>query len=148
MQEQFETIQTHLDAAQMHLIAIRAEMQRLEADGMYDSVPTESWQTRNGVDNQYLYHLFGMDRDGGYTGPDGKRKVYVGCRPERIAQARALANNRRRYDELARAARDLALWLDFRQTDLKQLANACRRWTRTELGPPATSAIAGSGPKE
>lgn len=78
---------------------------------MYPAIPTESWQDRNGT-GKYLYMLFSGNRHGGYSGPGGKRKLYVGNKPDRITEARRLAANRRRYDELQRARRNLIYWID------------------------------------
>jgi len=85
---------------------------------MYPAIPTESWQERGGR-GKYLYMLFPSDKRGaGYSGPGGKRKVYVGNKPERIAAARQLAANRRRYEDLQRARRNLLQWIDARNRAL------------------------------
>jgi len=123
----FEDIWTHIQAAQSHLDAIQAEMTRLEQDGMYPAVPTEQWQNRDGKGN-YLYHLFTMDHEGKYTGPEGKRKVYVGNKPDRIEAARHLATNRARYESLAQTHRRLDSWIYMRLLDIDRLADHTEQW--------------------
>jgi len=87
---------------------------------MYPAIPTESWQDRNGK-GKYLYMLFSVDCSGsGYSGPGGKRKVYIGNKPDCIKKARQLAENRRRYEKLQRARRELVNWITRRNRALRQ----------------------------
>ncbi len=89
IQQLFHTIHNSLDAAEQNLYAIQDEMERLERHGMYPPVPTEQWQARNGGEKTYLYMLFTLDwATGEYSGPDSKRRIYVGSKPARIQQAR------------------------------------------------------------
>jgi hypothetical protein len=85
-------------------------MRELEEDGMYDAVPTESWETRRGGDYEYLYMIF-PKIDGLYTGPGYRRKLYVGCKDERIDEARRLKRNRAEYETLAETLDELEKWL-------------------------------------
>lgn len=119
---QLHAIGHHLAGAQAHLARIQQMMDRIAQEGMYDAVPTESWQDRGGP-GRYLYHYFPQDRTGAsYLGPDGKKKLYIGVEPARIKEARRLAHNRRRYNTLNQAAAALQRWLGYRQTDLNNLA--------------------------
>ena len=77
---------------------------------MYPARSIESWQGRGGTE-RYLYMLFQSNGNAGYLGPGGKRKIYVGNKPDRIEAARGLAANRRRYDGLQRARRNLGYWI-------------------------------------
>jgi len=99
------------DAAKSHLAQLKDALLALEDAGMYPSLPTETWTTRRGKPTQYLYMLFEFIPGGGYRGPNGKRKLYVGNKPHRIAEARRLAENRRRYDSLKRKENALTFWL-------------------------------------
>jgi hypothetical protein len=130
---QLKMIYDGMIAAQNHLKRLRQTMARLQQEGMYDAVPTESWQDRGGA-GQYLYHYFPMDRLGsGYLGPDGKKKHYVGSDPARIAEARRLADNRRRYEDLAAAADRLEQWLTWRRQDLATLTGHAIAWPRFDF---------------
>jgi len=103
--------QKGVESAYHHLEDIEAAI--AQVGEMYPAIPAESWQDRNGK-GRYLYMLFPSNGNGAYTGPDGKRKLYVGNKPERIEAARRLAANRRRYEELQRARRNLRYWIDAR----------------------------------
>ena len=109
-------------------------------------MPSEQWQDRNGS-GQYLYLLFRLGPDGQYQGPDGKRKVYIGKDPDKIAEARRLAENRRRWERVNRAAKDLDNWLYLRGSELQTLAGKCGRWPTCDLGTVAPAAVATNGPK-
>jgi len=88
------------------LAALRAEWQAeladLEAQGVDEAVPAESWETRNGG-GKYLRLVFPTDRKTGQ-----RRKVYVGAYPSAIAEARARVERRRRWEELTRNLARLA----------------------------------------
>ena len=79
-------------ARQLEIIA--AEIQQLQAAGMYDQVPTESWETRNGGQTRYLRLVFPTDGT-------GRKKSYVGNDPLKIEEARAMVDRRKTYDRLA-----------------------------------------------
>jgi len=107
---------------------LESELAELEQTGMYPSVPSEQWQTRNGS-GEYLYMLFHTDRDGNYQGPDGKRKIYVGNKPERIEEARRLAANRVLYEQKRRSYDRLREWIhavNYQARYLKQKADGWR----------------------
>jgi hypothetical protein len=86
------------------LAALRAAWQEerasLEAAGMYDEVPAESWETRNGG-GRYLRLVFPQHEG-------ARRKVYVGSYPSAIAEARGRVERRKRYEELSRNLARLA----------------------------------------
>lgn len=138
-------IRKNLAGVTHHLHEILRAMNELEQAGMYPAIPTEQWQTRNGS-GQYLYMLFRQDRYGVYTGPDGKRKLYVGADPEKIAEARRLVANRRRWEELKAAAEKVDRWLKARQGDIEYLARNCQQWPCIELGLPVASGDQGVSP--
>jgi len=70
------------------------EIAQLEAAGMYDAAPAESWETRNGQ-GKYLRLIF-PQHDG------TRRKTYIGSYPSAIAEARAKIARRQRWEELTR----------------------------------------------
>jgi hypothetical protein len=49
-------------------------------------------------------------RDGLYTGPGYRRKLYVGNKPEKMDEAYRLRRNRIEYEELAEALEALKKW--------------------------------------
>jgi hypothetical protein len=138
-------IRENLAGAAHRLHEISQVMNGLEQTGMYPAIPTEQWQDRDGK-GKYLYMLFRQDRNGVYTGPDGKRKLYVGTDPEKIAEAHRLAANRRRWEELRAAARQLDIWLKARQGDMEHLARNCQQWPHTDLGLPVANVDQAASP--
>jgi len=74
----------------------QAEIASLEAQGVDEAIPAESWETRNGG-GKYLRLVFPTDRKTGQ-----RRKVYIGADPSAIAEARAKVERRRRWEELTR----------------------------------------------
>jgi DNA repair exonuclease SbcCD ATPase subunit len=128
-------IQEGIKAAEAHLETLNQAMTRLEDAGMYPAVPTEQWQSRNDSPPIYLYMIFRFDhRRGGYAGPAGKRKVYVGNKEERIAEARRLAKNRRLWEQLRRTASQLKTWLSSTERDIENLRRQAGNWPHLDAG--------------
>jgi hypothetical protein len=140
-------IRENLSGAAHHLHEILQVMNGLEQAGMYPAIPTEQWQDRDGK-GKYLYMLFRQDGYGVYTGPDGKRKLYVGADPEKIAEARRLTANRRRWEDLKAAAGKIDRWLKARQCDIEYLARNCQQWPRIDLGLPVANVDQAISPNE
>jgi len=93
-----DTIRDELSTALAHLVDLHQALGKIEAAGMYPALPTEQWQARgDSGEARYLYMLFRKNAEGTYQGPGGKRKLYVGADPGRQAEARRLAENRRRW---------------------------------------------------
>jgi hypothetical protein len=145
-----QTVCDELAKAKAHLAEIRSTMEALEQAGMYPAVPSEQWQGRNGGPKRYLYMLFGTNRHTGrYAGPDGKRKLYIGCKATNIAEARRLAENRRRWEELERAAKVLEGWISTMESKVQSLAWRAEGWTQVDvetLGPATGDQVATDGP--
>lgn len=152
-QDELTAINAALDAAECHRGELARKMAALELAGMYPAIPAEQWQDRGGA-GQYLYMIFRLGPDGQYLGPDGKRKVYVGNDPARIAEARRLAENRRRWEVAQQARQELERWIADRRQDLKDLglsvANLARRserWPTFDLGQVTPAAAGTPSPK-
>lgn len=91
---------------------IDAAMDAIRGAGMYENAPArESWESKNTSGPIYLYLYWRKDREGGYLGPDGKRKLYIGNDPGKIAEARRKVENQQLYLALQGARRRVALWL-------------------------------------
>jgi hypothetical protein len=106
--ESLETIRTEINMAETLLTLIGRRMKQLKDEGMYDAVPTESWE-RRGESGEYMYMIF--PKVGGlYTGPGYRRKLYIGCKEDRIAEARRLKRNREEYEDLDETRADLEKW--------------------------------------
>jgi len=120
--EHLGKIRVGMEKAHVHRTQIRRRMNQIEREGMYPAVPREQWQARNGGEARYLYMLFRMNPDGSYQGPDGKRKVYVGADPRKQAEARRLAANRRRWEELNTVLQNLNAWLTRLTRELAEMA--------------------------
>ncbi|HEX8833970.1 MAG TPA: hypothetical protein VF719_07200 [Abditibacteriaceae bacterium] len=132
LKEDFAFVLSDLQKATVHLVEIRASMQKLEAAGMYPSVPNESWQKRERGQTDYLYMTFRKDATGRFLGPQGMRKVYVGADPEKIAQARAMAQRRRDYDQLQADANALERYLAECRSQSQGLRRIAQRWPRAQ----------------
>lgn len=144
LEDHFATIREELQRAGAHLSIMQEELERLERVGMFDAIPTESWQARNGGDKKYLYLLFPQEHDGTFRSPTGKKKVYVGCKTQKIADARVQVARRRRYDDLHAIASRLADWIAWREQDVATLAQRCGFWTRADsalLGPDPSARL-------
>mgnify|MGYP000999989055 CR=1 FL=1 len=138
-----QTIDETLSAASENIHAAEAYLQELmiaaraiEKAGMYPSVPSEQWQTREGS-GQYLYMLFKTDRNGNYQGPDGARKIYVGNKQDKIDDARRLVQNRERYEGITRCIEDLTSYLRRQKFNVQRLQIDTADYPRTTcaLGP-------------
>ena len=128
--------------ARAHVAEIRKAMDVLGAAGMWPAVPTEGWSPSEG-----LTMLFQRNPDGSYKGPGGRREVTIGKDPAAIAEARRLAENRRRWEACELAAWNLDNWIDGRWLKLLDLAEDCRRWPAFDLGPVAPAAAVTPGVK-
>jgi hypothetical protein len=93
----------------------------------------------------YLHHYWRQDGRGGHEGPGGKRKTYVGCKVARIAEARRLVENRRRWEALERTRERLESWLDALGNDVAALAENAASLAR-ESGEYPRADLAGCAP--
>ncbi len=118
--EKVTLVQANIHSAREHLADIQNAMTPLELDGMYPAVPHFQWQDRNG-DGKYLYLIFRQNHDGSYTGPNGKKKVYIGSNEDRIEEARRLTNNRLKWQELEAKQAELARWIRMCESKLLML---------------------------
>lgn len=129
LDNQILLIETELDFAQSRLAEIEQSMRLLKLAGMYDSEPHFQWQSRN--DNgRYLYLIFRQNADGSYSGPDGKRKVYIGCNESNIAEATRLTQNYKAYCSLQNKANELKRWIRDYQYELENLEKQIARLVR------------------
>ena len=147
LREMFQVIEVSLDEARARECGMRDEMGRLETAGMYPAVPTEQWQARNGSSNRYLYMLFRYSVVmGEYSGPGGKRKVYVGCKEERVLEARRLVENRVQWEAVRREMRVLERWVIVFRRDLERLVQRANT-APSDLGPSRAEISKRSSPK-
>lgn len=109
-----------LERLEGELLAMREESQELEKMGMYPAVPSESWQPRNGK-GSYLRMI--MPRGT----PGVPRKLYVGNKPEKIAEARRLAARRQRWEELAKAIKNAEYFLNGIRVELSGISRRVER---------------------
>lgn len=93
-----------LERLEGELLDMREESQKLEKAGMYPAVPSESWQPRNGK-GSYLRMVFPRGT------PGMPRKLYIGNKPEAVAEARQLKARRVRWEELNEAIRNIESFL-------------------------------------
>ena len=76
-----ETIGVRLQEKRRRLGEIGVQIAELEEQGVYDSIPSESFEARNGGEKRYLRLVFP-------TGGRGRRKVYIGADSAAIEAAR------------------------------------------------------------
>jgi hypothetical protein len=132
--ERLEGISKLLDSLEAHADAIQKLLTGLEAEGMYPAIPTESFQKRNGSDTNYLYMMFGRSRRTGlYEGPEGKRKLYVGCKPNAIETARQLVENRRLFDQLTAHRKQIYWKIERTDSDLANIHRTLDHYTLIDL---------------
>ena len=78
-----------LDAAHKHRNEIAEQLADLKQRLFYQAIPRQVWEPRTEGGEEYLYLIFPQNRySSTYTGPDGKRKLYVGRDQERIKDVR------------------------------------------------------------
>ncbi len=104
-----EISQTLADARE-HLAELETEIRNLISQGVFDAVPRLDWQTKNG--REYLYLWFPRSRSKpGWTGPNGKAKVYVGRDPLKVKNAREWIDRTSRVLELTQTKEQLERWI-------------------------------------
>lgn len=101
---------------------------------IYPQVPNFQWQDRGG-DSKYLFLTF-RKTEGGYGGPDGKKKIYIGNDPENILQAQNKAMNTINHKELNDTMRKLKWWINNAQEEIddlhrkiEKMVNNSQDWT-------------------
>lgn len=134
-QDHLEEIDQNLNEAARYLRSLFLAMAKLELAGFYPAVPTEEWQSQNGNGDGLYLHFPGKP-DGTYQGPDGQQTVYIGSDSKQIAEARRLAENRRRYEQLSAAAQDLDIWLLRYEHQLEVQAIIAKYWPKVEILEP------------
>ena len=117
------TIAAEIEQAESHLADLEQWIERVEAAGMYCAVPAEEWKN-----DKYLYMRFppGDERDG----LDAKGRLYIGCKPDRITEARRLTANRDLYEKLESIAGRLRRWLRGEEQAIKYRAHQATSWPR------------------
>lgn len=139
LDNKIKLIQANILAAQEHLLEIEAAMHLLEQKGMYPAVPHFQWQNRGG-DGQYLYCIFRQNGNGDYTGPGGKRKLYIGANEANIKEAKRLTRNRENWERLKEHKSQVTIWINGCQGRLLSLEREAdrvleqsQRWPKTNL---------------
>jgi hypothetical protein len=113
-------VEANIRAAYETLTEIINAMDLLQQAGMYPAVPHFQWQDRNG-DGKYLYLIFRQKEDGSYSGPDGKRKLYIGANEDKQEEAKRLTKNRLTWQELEAKHTALARWIRMCESKLLML---------------------------
>lgn len=142
--DQIIQILTQINAATDHQTEIQAACNLIKEAGMFDSLPHFQYQARDGSEEKkYLYLIFRQSDSGAYHGPDGKRKVYIGADPLKIAEARRLAHNYDLYQSLRAKEIELSHWIGYKKLELKrleesvgQLLAASKKWPCTRIPSP------------
>lgn len=137
------SLQADLEALTADLSRLKDERLRLEKMSMYPCQPTESWEFRDGGETKYLRMVFGRERPAGWP-----RKVYIGCKLEAVMEARRLAANRRRWEDLDRKVAELERFLVTMRANLSQAADRLARYRVPDLGTVGADDVAGGVPKE
>jgi len=91
--ERINEVRAGLVAVSTRLDEIADEIMQLQEKGVFDEIPSESWETRNGGETRYLRLVFP-------TTQGARRKMYVGADPGKIAEAQAKIERSRRNREL------------------------------------------------
>jgi hypothetical protein len=139
LDEKIKLVQDNIDSARQHLQRIEGAMALLEQVGMYPAVPHFQLQERNGS-GEYLYLLFRQNHDGSYTGPGGKRKLYIGADPKKQDEARLFTHRRETWEDLRTAKIQLEAWIRMSESKITRLeaevshyVNDSRNYPKYEL---------------
>lgn len=141
----------HMAKARKHLKAVHAAMDALKSEGMYNGVPTESWdsKTKDG-EKTYLDMVFRSDGRG-FQGPNGVRKLAIGRDADKIAAARGMVERRQRFNELESVATRLESWIRSKHEEILRLERLAYDWPKdhkTYQGTEAAQACADGVPCE
>jgi hypothetical protein len=98
--KQFQNIEATLAGLLDTKDLINAERDRLVDLGVFDGIPIESWEQRGSVANQYLTLVFKSLPNGTHSGPNGKRKLYIGGDTSKIRNAQAKVRSTVQYRAL------------------------------------------------
>lgn len=128
LDEKIKQAQDNINAAAAHLRQIEGAMALLEQAGMYPAIPHFQFQERNGS-GEYLYLLFRQNHDGSYTGPGGKRKLYIGADPKKQDEARRLTHRREIWEELKTAKTQLEAWMVINKAKIIRIEAEISRFT-------------------
>lgn len=127
-----DNLRAEYTAAVAYYYQLEQHLAGLESLAMYPAVPSEQWQHRNGS-GQYLYMIFRRGDNGAYQGPDGRRKVYVGNKPARIAEARDMARRRAEYEDTLRRYDKLRNWIYLALVSVRMNNSTATTWRRSAV---------------
>lgn len=144
LDDKIKLIEAELALASEHWSEIKTACELIMQAGMFDSLPHFQYQARDGSEEKkYLYLIFRQGNGGAYHGPDGKRKVYIGADPLKIAEARRMAKNYELYQSLKAKEIELRRWIDYRRLDIErlnqsaeQLLASSKKWPCTPIPAP------------
>ena len=92
-QEELNTISATLQQVDQRLTQVIKEMTSLQKDGIFDQIPKEIWEPRNGSEAKYLRLVFP-------TRNNKRIKTYIGCDPNKIADAQAKIERTKQHKAL------------------------------------------------
>jgi len=115
-----DEIKGKLMEARRHLRAIDGEVNELTRLGVFEDVPRFDWQTKGG--SEYLYLWFPRSkRQSGWSGPDGRHKLYIGRSPGKVQAAAEMTRRTRRVQALDDARVRLKRWITEAEVDVMRL---------------------------
>jgi len=122
LDQRVKKIQENIEAAKAKLEEVDNAIDLINSLGHYPSKGKESWQGRRGSNKKYLFMMFRSDGQGGHTGPDGKKKLYVGSEDDResIEEARRLNRNYRTWRALNSERIKLNNWIISMEYDVRE----------------------------
>ncbi len=141
-------ISQDLERLEMELAEMREQRERLEEAGMYPGIPTESWQSRNGSETEYLRLIFPRGTPDIPAGSGGRKRLYIGCDPAKIEEARRMVANREQWEGVDREVAKLEHFLDMRKARLEGVAWDLARYQVPDLGTEGAQQPAPGVPKE
>lgn len=128
------------------LLAIKKSMAELEAAGMWPGVPLEVWEDRDNTSHGEKRYLRLKFKKGAW--PDGRRGLYIGCKPDKITAARQKAARRRRWEALEAERERLDRFLRMTRSSIGGVAGQVQRYRiPDDLGLELDVAEASAGPK-
>lgn len=134
----------NLEAA---LAAIKRQQTELRAAGMWPGVPIEIWEDRDNTGHGEKRYLRLSFPKGALSG--GRRKLYIGCKPEKITAARQKAARRRQWEALQEERVKLERFLRMTRSSLDRVAGQVSSYRiPDDLGLELPDREASAGPSE
>jgi len=136
-------IEGHLGRLEVGLMIIIREQAALCEEGVYPAVPTLFWDRDPNGEEKYAKLSFPVG-----ALPDGRRKLYIGCKERKIRAAKAKIARTQRLEQLEHERERLDRFLRMTRADLDRVARQVAGYrVPDDLGLDLVPGQAPAGPK-